>query len=127
MNAAVKDVDAYIASAPDTDRASLEKLRKLIKSAAPDAEEVISFQVPTYKQSGFLVSFGVAKDHCSFYTVSEALMQAMKDEVKPYLSGKTTLHFTPESPLPEALVTKIVKARVKENEAKKKAKKTRNL
>src|SRR5881628_3053799 len=111
-------VEDYLAGLPEAPRAALEKLRKTIRAAAPKATETISYQMPTFKQDGrFLVSYAAFKDHCSLFPASKAVMEAHGEELKPYFSGKGTLRFTTDKPIPSALVRKIVKARLEENEA----------
>lgn len=116
-SAPAKDVDAYLASAPKEFRTVLENLRKAIKAAAPKAEEVISYQIPTYKYHGPLVHFMARERHCSFITVNKEVLKEFKNELADFDISGTTIHFTAEHPLPAALVKKIVKARVAENEA----------
>jgi uncharacterized protein YdhG (YjbR/CyaY superfamily) len=95
-------------------RAALESLRKAILSAMPDAEEVISYQVPMFKRNGRgVISMSAKKDYCSLHLMSPPLAKAMEKELKPCLKG-VTLHFNPDKPLPAALVRKIVRARLKE-------------
>jgi uncharacterized protein YdhG (YjbR/CyaY superfamily) len=111
-------VDDYLAALPDEPRVALEKLRKTIKAAAPEATETISYQMPTFKHQGrFLVSYAAFKDHCSLFPASGAVMEILGEELKPYFSGKGTLRFTADKPIPVALVRKIVKARIEENAA----------
>ncbi|HEX5940224.1 MAG TPA: DUF1801 domain-containing protein [Dehalococcoidia bacterium] len=117
-----KTVDEYIASAPDESRATLSQLRGAIKEAAPAAEEVISYQMPTYKLDGHLVAFGAWTKHCGFYVMSTTLLEAHREEVKPYAAEKSTLHFGFHEPVPTGLVQKLVKARVAENKAAREAK-----
>ncbi len=119
MAKAPKDTYEYLATVPEESRAALENLRKTIRSAAPKATEGISYQVPTYKYLGPLVSFGAAKNHCSFYVMSPVTMEAHKDELESYDTSKGTIRFPPDKPLPAALVRKLVKARIAENEARK--------
>jgi uncharacterized protein YdhG (YjbR/CyaY superfamily) len=108
-------VENYLASLPGESRVTLEKLRSTIKAAAPGATETISYQMPTFKHGGrFLVSYAAFKDHCSLFPASEAVMDALGDELKPYFSGKGTLRFQADRPLPPALVTRIVKVRLEE-------------
>ena len=112
-------VDDYLAALPEEQRAALAKLRKTIRAAAPEATEMISYQMPAFKNHGrFLVSYAAFKDHCSFFPASHAVMEALGEELKPYFSGKGTLRFTADKPLPTALVKKIVKARIEENAAR---------
>jgi uncharacterized protein YdhG (YjbR/CyaY superfamily) len=111
-------VDDYLAALPDEPRAALEKLRTTIKAAAPEANELISYQMPAYKLDGrFLLSFAAFKNHCSLFPASEAVMEALGKELKPYFSGKGTIRFTVDMPLSSALVKKIVKIRIEENAA----------
>jgi len=115
--APAQDVDAYLAAVPEPARSMLKKMRQVIQGAAPKAVEVISYGIPLYKHHGHLVGFAAWKSHCAFYVVSTRLLAAYEDEIQRYKKAKTTLHFPIGDPLPAALVTKIVKARVKENEA----------
>lgn len=119
-----KTVDDYLAALPEDSRVTLEKIRKTIKAAAPMATEVISYQMPMYKHHGMLVGFAAFKDHCSLFPGAKPLA-TFKDELKAYKTSKGTIRFPIGQPLPAALVKKLVKARVAENEAafKKKEKK----
>jgi uncharacterized protein YdhG (YjbR/CyaY superfamily) len=112
-----RDVDEYLAGVPKEARATLEKLRKTIKAAAPMATEVISYQMPMYKHQGMLIGFAAFKDHCSIFPGS-AVMDAHKEELKRYDTSKGTIRFPASKPLPAALVKKLVKARIEENEAR---------
>jgi uncharacterized protein YdhG (YjbR/CyaY superfamily) len=113
------DPDEYLSAVPEPQRAALEKLRKQIKQAAPEAEEVITYQMPGFRAHGRpLVSYAAFQDHCSFFPMGTAVLEGFQDELKPYLSGASTLQFTPEKPLPVALVKKVVKARLEENAAR---------
>lgn len=112
----VKNVDEYLAAAPEDVRSVLEELRKTIRSAAPKAEEVISYQIPMFKFHGPLVFFAAFRNHCSFYVVSKPIMDVFTSELKPWDTSGTTIHFSAKNPLPASLVKKIVKARIEENE-----------
>ena len=109
-------VDDYLAALPEEARATLEKIRKTIKAAAPKATEVISYQVPMYKHHGMLVGFAAFKDHCSLFPGAKA-MATYKDELKAYKTSKGTIRFPIGKPLPAALVKKLVKTQIAENEA----------
>ena len=112
------DVDDYLAALPDEQRRALEKLRRQIKAAAPHATETISYQMPAFKDQGrFLVSYAAFRDHCSMFPGTAGMREALGDEIEPFMSGKGTLRFTPERPIPAALVKKIVKTRLEENAA----------
>ena len=108
-------VDDYLAALPDDARATLEKLRKVIKAAAPKATEVISYQMPMYKHHGMLVGFAAFKDHCSFFPGAKPIA-THKAELKAYETSKGTIRFPIGKPLPAALVKKLVRTRVAENE-----------
>lgn len=117
-SAPVRDVDDYLAALPKEKRAALEKLRKIIRSVVPDAREVISYGMPVFKyKTRSLVGFAAFKDHCSFFPMSPSVMEAHKDELKPYETAKGTIRFPANKPLPAALVKTLVKARIAENEA----------
>lgn len=119
----IKNIDDYLAQLPDNQRIVLEALRQTIREAAPQAEEVISYQMPAFKYNGMLVYFAAFKDHCSLFGGNSTLTTTMKDELAPYKTSKGTIQFTVDQPLPAALVRKIVLARVKDNEEKMKNKK----
>ncbi len=112
-----QDVDAYLALVPEKERAVLEALRRTIRAAAPMAEERISYRMPGYLYHGPLVFFAAFRNHLGFYGVSKEVLEQFRDELAPFRTSTTTLHFSAEQPLPAALVEKIVKARVAENEA----------
>ncbi len=114
----IRDVDSYMESIPPDKRILLEKLRKTIRSAAPKAEEVISYQMPAYKYHGVLVYFAAFKDHCSFFPGAKSILKTFATELKGYRTSAGTIQFTAENPLPISLVRKIVRARVAENEAR---------
>jgi uncharacterized protein YdhG (YjbR/CyaY superfamily) len=101
----------YLKAVSDDKRAALEKLRKSIKTAAPEAEECISYQLPAFRLNGkLLVAYGAAASHCAFYPGS--VLQALKDELKDYDTSKGTIRFPADKPLPPTLVRKLVKLRI---------------
>ena len=110
-------VAAYLRAVPPAPRAALQKLRKTIKAAAPEATEVISYGMPMFKHHGMLVGFAAFKDHCSLF-MSTAITSALKKELAPYDTSKGTIRFTADRPLPTVLVKKLVKARLAQNEAR---------
>jgi uncharacterized protein YdhG (YjbR/CyaY superfamily) len=110
-----KTIDEYLeALAPDK-QAALEKLRKTIRAAAPEAEACISYQIPAFRQNGMLVGFAASASHCSFFPFNSTTVAAHKGELKDYETSKGAIHFQPEKPLPAALVRKLVKERLEEN------------
>jgi uncharacterized protein YdhG (YjbR/CyaY superfamily) len=112
-----KDVDSYIAAFPKDVRIALSNLRKTIKTAAPKAQERISYRMPFYYYHGRLAYFAGFKDHCSFFIMGKSAEKYSK-ELKPYMATAHTAHFTPKKPLPTALVKKIIKDTMKTNEQK---------
>ena len=108
-------IDAYFAGLPSEQRAALERVRRVIRTTAPEAEECISYQMPSFKLNGKgLIWFGAAAHHCAIYGVAND--PALRDYDT---SGKGTLRFTIEKPLPDALLRKLVTARMKRIAAKK--------
>ena len=117
--AAPTSLEDYLAALPAASRAALEKLRNTIKAAAPGATEAISYKMPAFKDHGrSLVCYAAFKDHYSLFPMSKAVIEAHKEELKPYFTGKGTIRFHVDEPLPVALVKKIVKARIEENAAR---------
>lgn len=118
MRAKPQTIDEYLAPLSDEKRAALEKLRKAIRSAAPGAEECISYGIPAFRLGGrLLVGFGAAAKHCSFYPGAHPVT-ALRDELKAYDTSKGTIRFRTDSPLPAALVRKLVKTRIAEYAAR---------
>lgn len=116
-----RTVDEYMAALPDDVRATLEKIRKAIKVAAPMATEGISYQMPMYKQNGMLIGFAAFNNHCSIFPGPGAIERHQR-ELNGYETSKGTVRFPIGKPLPSALVKTIVKERIAENEAKAKKK-----
>lgn len=117
--AGTRNVDEYLAALPDDRRGVLEELRRTIRAAAPDATETVAYNMPAYRVDGhFLVSFEAYKNHFSLFPASEGIRQALGDELKPYFSGKGTIRFSYEQPVPTALVEQIVRLRLEETGAK---------
>ena len=117
MTAKPTTIDEYLATVGDDERTTLEKLRKSIKAAAPKAEECISYGLAAFRLDGRpLVAFGATTNHCAFYPMSSFTVAAYKEELKAYDTSKGTIRFPAGKPLPAALVRKLVKARIAENE-----------
>ncbi len=114
---APKTIDEYIAGFPKDIHAKLQALRATIQQAAPEADEAISYQIPTFKLNGNLVHFAAFKNHIGFYPVPSGI-EAFKQELSVYKTSKGAVQFPHDQPLPLKLVTRIVKFRVKENLAK---------
>lgn len=111
----VTTIDDYLKGLPADKRAVLQKLRKTIRAAAPKAEECISYQIPAFRLNGMLVGFGAAANHCAFYPMSPATVEAHRKDLEKYETSKGTIRFQPGKSLPATLVRKIVKARIAEN------------
>ena len=119
MPAKPKTIDDYLAPLSAGKRAALQKLRKTIASAAPDAEECISYGIPAFRLDGkLLVAFAAAANHCAFHPGAHPIT-AHRDELTGYDTGKGTVRFDPGKPLPATLVRKMVKTRVAEKAKRK--------
>jgi uncharacterized protein YdhG (YjbR/CyaY superfamily) len=115
--AKVTTVDEYLSRLTGDKRAALQQLRRTIKSAAPRAEECISYQLPAFRLDGrMLVWYGAGANHCSFYP--GAIVDAHKADLENYDTSKGTIRFQPDAPLPATLVKKLVKACIARNEAR---------
>jgi uncharacterized protein YdhG (YjbR/CyaY superfamily) len=110
-------VDDYISNADSRAKKALRDIRKTIKAAAPKAEEVISYQIPGYKYHGMLVFFAAWKTHISLYPAPWRA-ESLNKEMSAYAGSKGTIKFPLDRPMPLALIKKMVKYRVKENEMK---------
>ena len=118
MPAKPQTIDEYLAPLSNEKRAALEKLRRAIQSAAPKAEECISYGVPAFRLDGkMLVAFGAAAKHCSFYPGAQPI-KTNKDDLQDYDTSKGTIRFPPNRPLPATLVRKLVKSRISEYRTK---------
>jgi uncharacterized protein YdhG (YjbR/CyaY superfamily) len=112
-------VDEYLAGIPDPARTALNRVRAVIRSVAPpEATEVISYGIPTFKYKGMLASFAAFSDHCSLFPGAGPTIE-FKKELKNFQTSKGTIRFAPDKPLPAALLKKLIKARIAENERKK--------
>ena len=113
-----KSMDEYIGTFPEDVQKILEELRTTIKTAAPDAEETISYNIPTFKLNGkYLIYFAGWKSHISIYPIPTG-SEAFNKQVAKYAEGKGTLKFPIDKPLPLKLITKIVKLKLAENQKK---------
>jgi uncharacterized protein YdhG (YjbR/CyaY superfamily) len=112
-------VEAYLAAVPAKDRAVLQKIRAAVKAVVPDAEETISYGIPTFVWNGHLVYYGAMKKHLSLFPGSKAVLKKFATELEPFdASSPGTIRFTADKPLPLRLVKKIVRARMAENRAR---------
>lgn len=113
-----KEVDAYIAAAPEPHRTTIGKVRAAIRAAAPGLEEGIAWRMPCFKLDGKgLVCYSHFKAHCSFFPMSGTLLDDFADELKSYDLDKGTIRFPPDKPPPASLIRKLVRARIAEAKA----------
>ncbi len=108
-------IDAYIAAFPEDIQKILQELRAAIKSAAPDAKEKISYQMPAFALKGNLVYFAAWKNHIGFYPASSGVQEAFKDELSSFEGTSGSVHFPFDKPLPLKLIRDIVEFRVIED------------
>jgi uncharacterized protein YdhG (YjbR/CyaY superfamily) len=116
-NPSPKNIDEYLAGVPEPARSTLQKVRAAIRAAAPkEATESIGYRIPTFRYKGALVAFAAFSKHCSFFPMSGAVIEKFKSELKGFHTSKGTLQFPLDKPLSAALVKKMVKVRVAQNE-----------
>ncbi len=118
---APESIDAYIASLPPDTQEILQRIRAIIREAAPDAQEAIRYQIPTFLLHGNLVHFAAFKAHIGFYPTPEGI-EAFRAELAPYEGGKGTIRFPLDRPIPYDLIRRIVEQRARERRAKAEAK-----
>lgn len=118
-NVAPSTVDEYLARVPEPARSTLNKVRAAIQSALPpEATETISYRIPAFKYKGSLLWFAAFKDHCSLFP-GASVIEAFENELKDFHTSKGTIHFPVDKPPSTALLKKLVKARIAQNERKK--------
>jgi len=111
-------VDEYLATKPEAQRAGLATMRAAIRSAAPEADEVITYKMPGFKTHGrFLVSYDAYKAHFSLFPASERVVAELGDDIRPFLHGSGTIRFPADQPLPTALIARVIAIRLVENDA----------
>ncbi|WP_264538427.1 iron chaperone [Flavobacterium sp. N1736] len=116
-----ENINEYIGGFPNEVQEILEKIRATIQKAAPDAKEKISYSMPAFDQNGIVVYFAAFKNHIGLYALPSG-HEEFKNELSKYKSGKGSVQFPLDKPMPYDLITKIVKFRVKENLEKAKKK-----
>ena len=109
-------IDAYLATLPADQRTALQNLRETIRAAAPGATEKINYGIPMFMLGRGLMGYNAAGAHCTLQVMSPAVVEAHAVELKGYRTGKGSIQFTPDKPIPTTLVKKLVKARIAENE-----------
>jgi uncharacterized protein YdhG (YjbR/CyaY superfamily) len=110
----ITTIDAYIAGFPANVQKILQEFRQVIKQAAPEAEEAISYGIPTFKLKGNLVHFGGFKNHIGFYPAPRGL-EKFKEELSEYAGSKGTVQFPLDKPMPYDLIRRIVAFRIEDN------------
>jgi uncharacterized protein YdhG (YjbR/CyaY superfamily) len=114
-----KTIDEYLAGVDADHRDALQKLRETIHTVAPTAEECISYGIPAFRLNGrSLVFFGAWANHCAFYPGSSNTLKKFRNELRNFQTSKGTLRFSPDKLMPVALVKKLLKARIAENNAR---------
>ncbi|RFS17596.1 iron chaperone [Emticicia sp. C21] len=121
VNNAAKNIDEYIGSFPEDIQQILEKIRALIHASAPEATETIKYAMPTFVLKGNLVYFAAFKNHIGFYPAPTGT-EAFKEDLAPYKTGKGSIQFQLDEPIPYDLIKKITLFRVEENLKKAKTK-----
>jgi len=117
--AALAEVEAYLAAVPQPAHDTLQHIRSVIRAAAPkSATEGLSYRIPAFHYKGALVAYAAFKRHCSLFPMQSSLIEQYAAELAPYKTARGTIQFPPDQPLPDALVKKVVKARVARNTAK---------
>jgi len=111
-------IDDYLAALPADRRTALQRLRRTIRAAAPEAEECISYRLPAFRQGGMLVAFGARPGHCAFFPMNSRAVAAHSKELAGYETSAGTIRFQPDKPIPAALVRRIVKERLAENQGR---------
>lgn len=115
------EIDAYLAAQPTDKREPLEKIRGIMRKALPDAEEAISYQMPSFKLHGMIAWYAPSKNHYAIYMPPKYLVQ-FKEQLAQYSQTKSAIHFDYNKPVPEALITEMVLAAARENISNKVAK-----
>ena len=118
-NPAPKDVDEYMSAVPEPARTTLKTIRAIIRSVVPpESIECISYGMPAFKYKGALFGYAAFSNHCSLFPMGSSVIQMFKDDLKSFEISKGTIRFPKDKPPSAALVKKLVKARIAQNEAK---------
>ncbi len=113
-------VNKYISNLPIEQQIALERVRQIIKNTVPEAQEYLSYKMPAYHFHGMIGGFAAFKNHCSFFPWDSKTIDVFKDELTGFKTSAGTIQFTPEKPLSEELLQKILRYRVASNLEKKK-------
>lgn len=119
-SAVPKDVDEYLSGVPEPARTTLNKIRAIVRSVVPpETTEAISYGMPAFKYKGPLFAYAAFKDHCSLFPMGSSVLKMFQEELKGFETSKGTIRFPVDKPPAAALIKKLVKARIAQNEAKK--------
>lgn len=113
-------VNKYISNLPVEQQIALERVRQIIKNTVPEAQEYLSYKMPAYHFHGMIGGFAAFKNHCSFFPWDSKTIDVFKDELTGFKTSAGTIQFTPEKPLSEELLQKILRYRVASNLEKEK-------
>jgi uncharacterized protein YdhG (YjbR/CyaY superfamily) len=120
-SAVPKNVDEYLARVPEPARSTLNKIRAIIRSVVPpETTEAISYGMPAFQYKGPLFAYAAFKEHCSLFPMGSRVIVEFREELKGFETSKGTIRFPVDKPPTAALIKKLVKARIKQNEAKEK-------
>ena len=111
---APEEIDAHLETLPDDIRSTLERVREIIRESAPQCTERVSYGIPIFRVQKDLVGISSQKQHCSLHTMSPALVETMREELKGTRVSGATIHFTPDKPLRREFIENIVRARIAE-------------
>lgn len=110
-----KDVDEYIAALPAAQSGAMSQIRAAVSAAAPEAEEVITYKMPGFKLGGrFLVSYDAYRAHFSLFPWDDAMREELGDMIEPYVSGRGTIRFPADRPIPIDMVRRVAEIRVRQ-------------
>jgi len=119
-SAVPRDVDEYLSGVPEPARTTLNKIRAIVRSVVPpETTEAISYGMPAFKYKGPLFAYAAFKDHCSLFPMGSSVLKMFQEELKGFETSKGTIRFPVDKPPAAALIKKLVKARIAQNEAKK--------
>jgi uncharacterized protein YdhG (YjbR/CyaY superfamily) len=116
-----RTIDEYLSALSADKRDALQAVRRTVRSVAPAAEECISYGMPAFRLNGMLVGFAAHANHCALYAWNATTIAEFTDELKEFDASKGTVRFTPDKPLPEALVRHLVEAKIVKNAERAKA------
>lgn len=112
-----KTVEEYMKHVSPEERENLEKIREIVKKTVPEAEEVLSYQMPTFKYYGYLIYYAAFKDHYSIFMPPHGVYEMFEKELAPYNVSKATIQFPKDQPIPFDLIARLVKVGAEKNKS----------